>query len=171
MLTLLILLKLQNSQKLLICPSSLSTSKSSKQIKFSCQVEYASRLLLNTCTQMDIRFLKAKYETLQLFPKDHSFSYSEIQNFTVAPKRLFIFFYTEIQNFENGYSFHERRFFDYQKRNFQYPNSHSFFGHEIQTLKLPSNGYSFFFWQQLTKIERNSFFNELLIIWKNKQNY
>ena len=170
MLTLLILLKLQNSQKLLICPSSLSTSKSSKQIKFSCQVEYASRLLLNTCTQMDIRFLKAKCETLQLFPKDHSFSYSEIQNFTVAPKRLFIFFTQKYRILKTAIRSTNVGSLTTKNEIFSTQIAIRFLATKYKLWSCPQTAIRFF-WQQLTKIERNSFFNELLIIWKNKQNY
>ena len=46
-------------------------------------------------------FFTAKYQILQLHPNDHSFFYSEMQNFETVPKRPFCFFHNETQNFKN----------------------------------------------------------------------
>ena len=48
-------------------------------------------MLKNACTQAAIRFFTPKNQILQLYPNDHSFFYSKIQNFTVVPKRPFVF--------------------------------------------------------------------------------
>ena len=57
---------------------------------------------VNACTQTDIRFFSTvKYEILQFYPNSHSFFYNKIQNFTVASKQPSVFFYSEIQKFEN----------------------------------------------------------------------
>ena len=47
--------------------------------------------LVDACTHAVIRFSKAKYKILQLYPNEHSFFYSKTRNFTVLPKRQFIF--------------------------------------------------------------------------------
>ena len=48
-----------------------------------------------------------------------------------------------------------------------YPNCNSIFDHEIQNLYY-SNDNSFF-WLETTKIQLNSFFSKLLIVWKKQR--
>ena len=81
----------------------------------------------NACTQTAIRFFTAKYEILQLYPNGHSFFltaiyeilqlspnghsfffYREIRNFTVTPKRSFVFLQRNAKFwklYQNGHSF------------------------------------------------------------------
>ena len=70
-------------------------------------------------------FVKMKYEVLQLYSNGHSFFYSEIRNYTVVPKRPFVF-HSKIRNLELR------------------PNCHSFFNYEIEIFKIvPKRSFAF----------------------------
>ena len=132
------------------------------------------------CLDVNTHFFFLQWNN-EFYSYGHSFSYSEIRNFTAITKWLFVFFTAKFWKlFPNDRVFTAK----YKilkiipKRPFllwllntkllkMYPNNHSFHDHKMQNLKLYSNGH-LIFWLQTTKIELNSFFSEL---WKSKLSY
>ena len=98
------------------------------------KVVFVCKVLLNACTQAAIRFFTVKYEISQLHPNGHSIFYSEIRNFTVVPKRPFVF----SQRSTKFYSCTETAILfltaKYEILQF-YPNGLSFFYSEMKNFK------------------------------------